>query len=117
MQREAMTARGRYTLSAAVLPPGAFGTTETALVSVAAALAPSPLDPVAVQALHALTSREAEVAVLLADGLPNAAIADRLFVSPATVKRHVEGVLAKLGVANRAAVAARLLGPAHPQPL
>ena len=111
MQREALTARGRYTLSASVVPPGAFGPAETALVSVVAALAPAPLDPAAVGARHGLTAREAEVAVLVAGGLSNGAIAERLFVSPATVKRHVEGVLAKLGVGGRTAVAARILRP------
>jgi DNA-binding CsgD family transcriptional regulator len=49
-----------------------------------------------------LTKREAEILELLAEGLRNAAIARRLFVSPKTVDHHVSAVLAKLGVPSRA---------------
>jgi LuxR family maltose regulon positive regulatory protein len=48
-----------------------------------------------------LTSREREVLELLAAGYSNQQIADRLFVSLATVKKHVGSVLEKLGAANR----------------
>jgi len=50
-----------------------------------------------------LTDREAEILELVADGLTNAGIAERLWISPGTVKKHLENVYAKLGVANRAA--------------
>jgi DNA-binding CsgD family transcriptional regulator/tetratricopeptide (TPR) repeat protein len=49
-----------------------------------------------------LTNRQLEVAMLLAEGLPNAQIADRLSTSPKTVEHHVSAVLAKLGVRSRA---------------
>lgn len=48
-----------------------------------------------------LTAREVEVTGLLAAGLTDAEIADRLFISTKTVGHHVSSVLAKLGVANR----------------
>jgi len=48
-----------------------------------------------------LSPRETEVLNLLAEGLGNGAIADRLFVSPGTVKRHVHSVLAKTGARSR----------------
>lgn len=48
------------------------------------------------------TEREREVLALLAQGLSNPQIAERLFVSSATVKFHISGVFAKLGVATRA---------------
>jgi DNA-binding NarL/FixJ family response regulator len=51
--------------------------------------------------LEALTSRELEVTVAVAQGLSNAEIGRRLFMSEATVKAHVSRVLAKLGMANR----------------
>ena len=48
-----------------------------------------------------LTGRELEVAVAVAQGLSNAEIGRRLFMSEATVKAHVSRVLAKLGLTNR----------------
>ena len=53
-----------------------------------------------------LSAREYEVARLVADGLTNAEIADELHLSPRTVGAHVEHILAKLGVARRAEIAA-----------
>jgi two-component system, NarL family, response regulator YdfI len=48
-----------------------------------------------------LTPRELQVLALLAEGLANKAIADRLTISDQTVKFHVAAILGKLGVANR----------------
>jgi ATP/maltotriose-dependent transcriptional regulator MalT len=58
--------------------------------------------------LGGLTARERDILELVAVGLTNAAIAERLWVSPATVKKHLENIYAKLGVANRAAAVARI---------
>jgi DNA-binding NarL/FixJ family response regulator len=49
-----------------------------------------------------LTAREAEVLTLLAAGLTNAEIAQRLFVSNATVKTHINRIFAKTGARDRA---------------
>jgi DNA-binding NarL/FixJ family response regulator len=49
-----------------------------------------------------LTPREAEVLALIAEGLTNAEIAERLVVSAATVKTHVNHIFAKAGVRDRA---------------
>lgn len=105
----AVTARGRYTLRGAVLPVGAHPSGGAYLVSVRAEVAPALPTADDVRARCGLTRREAEVAVLIAEGLRNDAIAERLFVSAHTARRHTEGVMAKLGVSSRAAVAARLL--------
>ena len=48
-----------------------------------------------------LTGREAEVLELVAKGMTNKEIARQLIISPATVKAHVERIIAKLGVADR----------------
>jgi DNA-binding NarL/FixJ family response regulator len=49
-----------------------------------------------------LTPRELEVLALVAEGLRNAEIADRLYLTPKTVAHHVSATLAKLGVGSRA---------------
>jgi two-component system, NarL family, response regulator LiaR len=48
-----------------------------------------------------LTAREQEVLKLMADGLTNADIAERLVIGVATVKTHVSSIIAKLGVSTR----------------
>ena len=66
-----------------------------------------------------LTGRELEVLALVAEGLHNAEIADRLVVSVRTVDMHVRNVLRKLGVRSRVragAEAARLGIRASPHP-
>ena len=53
-----------------------------------------------------LTAREREVAVLVARGYSNPQLARALVIAPRTAGRHVEHVMAKLGVHSRAEVAA-----------
>jgi DNA-binding CsgD family transcriptional regulator len=53
-----------------------------------------------------LTSREREVAMLVAKGMTNKEIAARLFVSKRTVDAHIEHILAKLSYASRVQIAA-----------
>jgi DNA-binding NarL/FixJ family response regulator len=49
-----------------------------------------------------LTAREVEVLQLLARGLPNKAIAERLVITPKTVANHIEHIYLKIGASNRA---------------
>jgi DNA-binding NarL/FixJ family response regulator len=56
--------------------------------------------------LAELTPRETEVLVLVAEGLSNAEISGRLFLSPATTKTHVSRILTKLGARDRAQLVA-----------
>jgi DNA-binding NarL/FixJ family response regulator len=57
------------------------------------------------RSLARLTDREGEVAALVAEGLSNAEIAERLYVSPSTVKAQLASVQDKLSVDNRVMVA------------
>ncbi|HET9540588.1 MAG TPA: response regulator transcription factor [Candidatus Limnocylindria bacterium] len=54
-----------------------------------------------------ISAREREVLALLADGLTDREIGERLGISPRTVETHVGSLLSKLGVRNRAQAAAR----------
>jgi DNA-binding NarL/FixJ family response regulator len=63
-------------------------------------IGPAPTGP------EELTPREREVAALVAEGLTNAALAERLFISPRTAAVHVSNILAKLGMASRTEIAA-----------
>ncbi len=58
----------------------------------------------AVTGAAALTQREREVALLVADGLSNAELARRLYISPKTAAVHVSNILHKLGVSSRTEV-------------
>jgi DNA-binding NarL/FixJ family response regulator len=49
-----------------------------------------------------VTTREMDVLALIADGLTNREIAERLFVSPRTVETHVANLLTKTSTASRA---------------
>jgi DNA-binding NarL/FixJ family response regulator len=60
-------------------------------------VASDQVDPLA----EALTVREREVLDLVAEGLPNKAIATRLNISDQTVKFHVASIAGKLGASNR----------------
>lgn len=56
-----------------------------------------------------LTEREREVLALLVEGLNNKQIAEKLFVSPSTIKSHVSNILSKLGVTSRTEAASLAL--------
>jgi DNA-binding NarL/FixJ family response regulator len=61
---------------------------------------PEPAGP------ESLTPREREVAALVAEGLSNAQVAERLYISPRTAAVHVSNILAKLGMSSRTEIAA-----------
>lgn len=61
-------------------------------------LASPPLDP---SPLEVLTEREREVMAVVAEGLTNQEISDRLYLSPATVKTHISRILTKLQARDR----------------
>ncbi|RPJ78660.1 MAG: DNA-binding response regulator, partial [Acidobacteria bacterium] len=54
-----------------------------------------------VMKIESLTKREREIVTLLGEGLRNTVIAERLFISEATVRNHLTSILSKLGLANR----------------
>ncbi|MGH2398451.1 MAG: response regulator transcription factor [bacterium] len=65
-------------------------------------------DRLAVSARPALSPRERQIAMLVAEGLPTKTIALRLGISVWTVATHLRRVFARLGVNSRAAMVARL---------
>jgi len=83
---------------------------------------PAPASRSAPAALATLTHREREIVVLVAEGLSNHDIAQRLFISPHTAKTHVNRAMTKLDVRDRAqlviiAYESGLVGLGHPERL
>ena len=75
------------------------------VVTSAAPMLPSAEE---IRARFGLTRREAEVTLLMAEGLSNQDVADRLFLSAHTARRHTESILSKLGLHSRKALALKL---------
>ncbi|MFH9726131.1 AAA family ATPase [Streptomyces sp. NPDC017254] len=75
------------------------------LVDLADRTRPAPPDGAPGGRLAVLTPREREISVLVAEGLTNQAVADRLCLSPRTVESHVARVYRKTGVETRAGLA------------
>lgn len=61
------------------------------------------IDPLA--PVHTLTSREREVLILVAQGASNVKVAEKLFISPYTVRVHLQNIYRKIGVPNRVSAA------------
>ena len=64
----------------------------------------------------ALSTREWEIAWLVADGLRNGEIAERLFISKRTVETHVEHIRRKLDLESRAGIMSWVMRRRVPQP-
>jgi DNA-binding NarL/FixJ family response regulator len=69
----------------------------------------APARETTVTLVESLTPRETQVLELVADGLPNRAIATRLGVSDETVKFHLGSIFGKLGASNRTDAVRRAL--------
>ena len=57
--------------------------------------------------IHNLTPREREVLKLIVGGMANKEIASELFIAEDTVKKHVQGIISKLGVSDRTQAAVK----------
>lgn len=106
--RTVTTRTAGYDLKGTLLPPGSFSSEPSVMIVVSRQGVDLP-GPEALRDRFDLTRREAEVALLLAEGLSNADISDRLFVSPHTARRHTANILEKLGVNSRKGLALKFL--------
>ena len=91
--------RLRGTLATGWMPGNEAGVLVTAAFELV-----NPLTDLELRSRYGLSAREIEVARLVANGLSNAEVAEKLGVSYFTARNHVERVLSKLGVGNRSRV-------------
>jgi len=104
------TARGTYQLRGSLLPHPVVGVDGSVMITTQLESAEAALPPVeAIRERFGLTPREADVALLVAEGLSNQEIAERRGISAFTARNHVEKVLGKLKVDSRKAVALTLV--------
>lgn len=106
--RKVGTRTASYDLKGTLLPAGSFGSEPAVLISVSKNGVDLP-GPDALRERFGLTPREAEIAHLLAEGLSNADISDRLYISPHTARRHTANIFDKLGVNTRKGLALKFL--------
>lgn len=108
------TERATYRIDAAHAPadllPGPSCVLVTVGIQPVHATVASTCSAAEVAERHGLTTREAEIAVLLAAGASSQEVAERLRLSPHTVRRHTEHVYGKLGVHSRAELSAVVHG-------
>ncbi len=109
--RDVRVGDGIVTLRGALAPSWMFGRSHGVMVTLERKAAASLSDD-GLRERFGLTARELEVARHLANGLSNQALAEALGVSFFTARNHVERVLTKLNVNNRAQVGAVLRAPA-----
>ena len=95
--------RLRGTLATGWMPGDEAGVLVTAAFGMV-----NPLTDIELRSRYGLSAREIEVARLVAAGLSNQEVAEKLGVSYFTARNHVERLLAKLGVGNRSRVGAVL---------
>ena len=102
------TTNGSYRIWGSYLGAGVLGVSDVVVVAVEP-LTPALPPAVELQERYGLTPREAEVGLLLARGLSNAAIARRLRISAHTVRHHAERIFGKLRIRSRKALGLRLI--------
>lgn len=105
--RTVLGARGQYRLLGTYIGADLFGAGACVMVALESP-APDPFDVERLRTCFKLTRKQAHVARLLAHGLRNDEIAQRLFVSPHTVRHHVEQIRLRVGGHTRAAIAERI---------
>lgn len=105
--RETRTRSARYLLRGCLYGRQLGGGAAYTLVGLER-LTPARRSPEDLREAFSLTRAELRVALLLGDGNSNADIAQKLFISPYTARRHTERVLFKMGVRSRSEVASRL---------
>jgi DNA-binding CsgD family transcriptional regulator len=67
------------------------------------------IDEKALQETYQLTGREIEIVTCVGEGLKNAEIADRLFISEVTVKKHIQNIFEKMEINNRTSLIQKAL--------
>jgi DNA-binding CsgD family transcriptional regulator len=106
---------GRWVLVHAFPMRGGAGAADTTAVVIESATA-TEIAPIIVAA-YDLAPREQEITRLIARGLSTAQIADRLCLSPHTVRDYVKSVFEKVGVSSRGELVAQIFAERYAEPL